>query len=66
MWDLGGPGASDTLIFLGGYMTTDRSLDLRRGLLICKRARNTVPSGLLQTSKEAIIVKLTLLQGQVP
>lgn len=63
---MGGPGSSDTLVFLGIYMTTDRSLDLSRGLLICKRARNTLPFGLLQTSEEAIIVKLTLLQVQVP
>lgn len=67
IWDLEDLGSGDSLVFLGsGYITLDRSLDLRLGLLICKTVRNTIPSGLPKTYQEVIIIKLTLLQVQIP
>lgn len=52
MWDLGDPGSR----------TLNMPLDLRLDFLICKTARNTVPSGLLQMCWEVILTTLTLLQ----
>lgn len=67
IWDLDDLGSGDSFIFLASsYITLDRSLDLRLGLLICKTVRNTVPSSLPKTYQEVIIIKLILLQVQIP